>query len=72
MGTMEIKIQYEDISQELKDALQHEIDSINDNQNPKNLYNNIVSSTGTVGTIANIFGVPFGLVLKLKEINDLV
>lgn len=68
----EIKVKYEDIDQDLKLQLEHEIGYINDIQKPENLYNNIIWSTGTVGTIANIFGVPFGLVLKLKEINDLV
>lgn len=67
-----IKVEYIDLPQEVKDTLQHEIDSIGDTQKPENLYRNIVSSTGTTGMIANLFEVPFGLVLKLREINNLI
>lgn len=67
-----MQVKFEDLPQEVKDNLQHEIDSIGDTQKPENLYRNIVSSTGTTGMIADLFVVPFGLVLKLREINNLI
>ena len=67
-----IKIPYNDLPEDLKEQIQKEIDYINDNQNPENLYNNIISSSMNVGSIANIFGLLFGLVMKLREINKLI
>jgi endonuclease IV len=66
------KIHYNDLPQSLREQIQKEIDIINDNQEPENLYNNIISSSGTVGSIANIFDLPFGLVMKLRELNKLI
>ena len=63
------KVPYEDIPEEIKVSLQEEIDKIGDNQNPYYLYHNVVMSTGTTGSLANLFGLPFGLVLKIKELN---
>lgn len=66
------KLHYNDLPENLREQIQKEIDVINDNQQPENLYNNIISSSGTVGSIANIFGLPFGLVMKIREINKLI
>ena len=66
------KVHYNDLPENLREQIQKEIDSINDNQQPENLYNNIISSSGTVGSIANIFGLPFGLVMKIRDINKLI
>ena len=38
----------------------------------ESLYRNVINSTGTTGQIANIFGLPFGLVLKVRELNKLI
>ena len=67
-----VKVPYNDLPENLREQIQKEIDVINDNQQPENLYNNIISSSGTVGSIANIFGLPFGLVMKIREINKLI
>ena len=67
-----VKVSYNDLPENLREQIQKEIDIINDNQQPENLYNNIISSSGTVGSIANIFGLPFGLVMKIREINKLI
>ena len=64
-----IKVPYEEVPEDIKISLQEEIDKIGDNQNPYHLYHNIVMSTGTTGSLANLFGLPFGLVLKIKELN---
>lgn len=64
-----IKVPYEEVPEDIKVSLQEEIDKIGDNQNPYYLYHNIVMSTGTTGNLANLFGLPFGLVLKIKELN---
>lgn len=66
------KLSYTDLPENLKEQLQEEIRLINDTQQPENLYNNVISSSGTVGSIANIFGLPFGLVMRLRELNKLV
>lgn len=66
------KISYNDLPEILREQIQKEIDIINDNQQPENLYNNIISSSGTIGSIANIFGLPFGLVMKLRDLNKLI
>ena len=64
-----IKVPYEEVPEDIKVSLQEEIDKIGDNQNPYYLYHNVVMSTGTTGSLANLFGLPFGLVLKIKELN---
>lgn len=64
-----IKVPYEEIPEDIKISLQEEIDKIGDNQNPYYLYHNIVMSTGTTGSLANLFELPFDLVLKIKELN---
>ena len=64
-----IKVPYEEIPEDIKVSLQDEIDKIGDNQNQYYLYHNIVMSTGTTGNLANLFGLSFGLVLKIKELN---
>lgn len=66
------KLSYKDLPENLKEQLQEEIRIINDIQHPENLYNNIILSIGTVDSIANIFGLPFGLVMKLRELNKRV
>ncbi len=66
------KLSYKDLPENLKEQLQEEIRIINDIQHPENLYNNIILSVGTVGSIANIFGLLFGLVMKLRELNKRV
>lgn len=66
------EIKYEDLPEDLKDQLENEIFRIGDTQNPENLYNNIIGSTGTVGTISTLFEVPFGLVMRLRELNNFV
>ena len=66
------KLHYNDLPENLREQIQKEIDIINDNQQPENLYNNIISSSGSVGSIANIFGLPFGLVMKIRDINKLI
>lgn len=66
------KVHYNDLPENLREQMQKEIDIINDNQQPEILYNNIISSSGTVGSIANIFGLPFGLVMKIRDINKLI
>ena len=66
------KVIYKNVPEDIKTQLKDEINKINDNQNPENLYNNIVNSTGTVGVISNLFGLPFGLVMKIRELNKLV
>ena len=65
-------VQYRDIPEEIKVSLQDEIDKIGDTQNPEKLYKNIVGSSGTVGQLANLFSLPFGLVMKIREINNKV
>ncbi len=65
-------VSYEDTPEEIKEQLQDEINKIGDNQDPYYLYHNIVNSKGTVGSLANIFNLPFGLVLKIREINKLI
>lgn len=67
-----IKIPYNDLPEDLKEQIQKEIDYINDNQNPENLYNSIVQSSGTTGSLAKIFELPFGLVMKIRDLNDLI
>ena len=67
-----IKIPYDDLSEDLKQQIQKEIDYNNDNQNPENLYNNIVRSSGTTGFLAKIFELPFGLVMKIRDLNYLI
>lgn len=71
MGNKEeiFQVPYEDVPEKIKQELQLEIDKIGDNQNPYYLYHNIVNSSGTVGSLANIFGLPFGLVMSIKELN---
>lgn len=66
------KVIYKNVPEDIKTQLKDEINKINDNQNPENLYNNIVNSTGTVGVISNLFELPFGLVMKIRELNKLV
>lgn len=39
---------------------------------PESLYKNVVKSTGVTGQIANIFELPFELVLKVRELNKLI
>lgn len=63
------KVQYEEIPEEIKVSLQNEIDKIGDTQSPENLYHKVVLSSGTTGSLAKIFELPFGLVLKIKELN---
>ena len=67
-----IKIKYEDITQDLKLRIINEINSINDNQTPEALYNNIVNSVGSVDSLSKIFNVQFDLVMELRQVNDLV
>ena len=64
-----IKVLFEDIPEEIKVSLQDEIDKIGDNQSPEDLYHNVALSSGTIGSLAKIFELPFGLVLKIKELN---
>ena len=66
------KVIYKNVPEDIKTQLKDEINKINDNQNPENLYTNIVNSTGTVGVISNLFELPFGLVMKIRELNKLV
>ena len=40
-----------------------------DTLSPESLYRNVVNSTGTTAQIANIFELPFGLVLKVRELS---
>lgn len=72
MGLSASYIEYKDLPEDLKDQLENEIFRIGDTQKPENLYNNIIRSTGTVGTISTLFEVPFGLVMRLRELNNLV
>ena len=67
-----IKIPYDDLPEDLKQQIQKEIDYINDNQTPENLYNNIVWSSGTTGSLAKIFELPFGLVMKIRDLKYLI
>lgn len=62
-------VPYEDVPRVIKNELQNEIDKIGDNQDPYYLYHNVVNSTGTAGSLARIFGLPFSLVLKIRELN---
>ena len=64
-----IKVLFEYIPEEIKVSLQDEIDKIGDNQSPEDLYHNVALSSGTTGSLAKIFELPFGLVLKIKELN---
>ena len=68
-GQEMIKVPYEEVPEDIKVSLREEIDKIGDNQKPYYLYHNVVMSTGTTGSLANLFGLPFGLVLKIKELN---
>lgn len=43
-----------------------------DSLSPESLYKNVINSTGATGQIANIFELPFGLVLKVRELNKLI
>ena len=43
-----------------------------DTLSPESLYKNVINSTGTTGQIANIFELPFGLVLKVRDLNKLI
>lgn len=43
-----------------------------DTLSPESLYKNVINSTGTTGQIANIFELPFGLVLKVRDLNGLI
>lgn len=64
-----IKVLFEYIPEEIKVSLQDEIDKIGDNQSPEDLYHNVALSSGTTGSLAKIFELPFGLILKIKELN---
>ena len=64
-----IKVLFEDIPDDIKVSLREEIDKIGDNQSPEDLYHNVALSSGTTGSLAKIFELPFGLVLKIKELN---
>ena len=56
----------EDIKNEFIEAVK------GDTLSPESLYKNVINSTGTTGQIANIFELPFGLVLKVRELNKLI
>ena len=54
---------------ELPKEIQHEfIEAVEDDTlAPESLYRNLINSTGATSQIANIFELPFGLVLKVRE-----
>lgn len=56
----------EDIKNEFIEAVK------GDTLSPESLYKNVINSTGTTGQITNIFELPFGLVLKVRELNKLI
>lgn len=56
----------EDIKNEFIEAVE------GDTLAPESLYKNVINSTGTIGQIANIFELPFELVLKVRELNKLI
>ena len=64
-----IKVLFEDIPEEIKVSLQDEINKTGDKLSPEELYRNVDLSSGTTGSLAKIFELPFGLVLKIKELN---
>ena len=64
-----IKVLFEDIPEEIKVSLQDEINKTGDSLSPEELYRNVALSSGTTGSLAKIFELPFGLVLKIKELN---
>ena len=64
-----IKVVFEDIPEEIKVSLQDEINKTGDKLSPEELYRNVALSSGTTGSLAKIFELPFGLVLNIKELN---
>lgn len=63
-------IEFEDISQELKDGLQTIADTDEfKTLNPETLYNGIRNSTGTNEKLAEFYDVEVQLVKKIKDIN---
>ena len=64
-----IKVVFEDIPEEIKVSLQDEINKTGDKLSPEELYRNVTLSSGTTGSLAKIFELPFGLVLNIKELN---
>lgn len=68
-------LNFKELPVEIQEQFQHECDDIVDQYGPMNpeiLYNNVVGSTGTVGSLSKIFGLPYGLVQKVKELNNMI
>jgi len=63
-------IDYENISQDLKNELQKIADTDEfGTLNPATIYNGIRNSTGTNEKLAEFYDVPVELVEKIKELN---
>lgn len=63
---------YDDLPEDLKEQIQKEIDYLKYDCTSEYLYNSVVCSDGTVGSISRTLSLSFGLVMKIRDLNYLI
>ena len=66
------KVHYNDLPENLREQMQKEIDYLKYDCGAEYLYNSVVCSDGTVGSISRTLALSFGLVMKIRDLNNLI